>query len=177
VPHEIHGRVQKFGDIGPAKVAVSTRRVAVPCLMALACAACTAGADLPAGVTADRVLMLRPGMTYEEVTTIVGPPVRMETELPRHREGSMDVVHRQVPTANPFGDRVVLTFSRPVRFAMSYPMLWVTLEKGRVTDIYAKRYDAWGLDSEGVYWYREGKDPWGGGADFRELFSPSPARR
>lgn len=43
-----------------------------------------------------------------------------------------------------------LEFTRAVR-ARSFPMLWVHLQGGRVTEVYAKRYVWWGLDDEGLY--------------------------
>jgi hypothetical protein len=97
------------------------------------------GADLSRGATADRVLMVRPGMTYQQVIEIFGGPVFIESELPPHIEDSVNVVHRLVRTIDPTGDHVVMTYPKPVRWAWTYPMLWITLKSGRVIDIYAKR--------------------------------------
>jgi hypothetical protein len=131
------------------------------CVIALTCASCAPGRDLGSRVDADRVLALRPGMTYTDVSDLLGKPISMEGEMPPHLEDGITVVHRMQPTENPNGPHVLLTYSRPVRWAMTYPMIWVTLEAGKVTEIYVKRYYAWGFDSDGIYGYSDGQNAWG----------------
>jgi hypothetical protein len=139
-------------------------------LAALASLGCGRGQHLSTGVTAERVLQLRPGMTYAEVVNIVGEPFEMERELPPHKEGSVTVVGRKEPTYDPNGSHVTLTYSRRVGGVWSYPMLWVHLRAGRVDEVYAKRYFMFGVDDEGIYGYSTGKRPWGDAGRLRETF-------
>ena len=128
---------------------------------------------MPSGVTADRVLALRPGMAYHDVIETIGPPLEMESEMPTHTEGAVPVVHRMVQTTDPTGPYVVLTYSRRVPWAVTYPMFWITLKAGHVTDIYVKHYYGWGIESDGIYGYAQGRTPWGGGVALRQEFERS----
>ena len=121
-------------------------------------------------MTADRVLQLRPDMTYAEVVQVIGEPLAMERELPEHKEGSTIVVGREEPPNDPNGNHVTLTYSRPVRGVWSYPMLWIHLRSGRVDEIYAKRYFMFGADDQGIYGYSKGRPPWADAGRLREAF-------
>ena len=107
--------------------------VSVTYLCALG-SACVSSSDVSsAQVTASRVEMVQLGMTQPEVEAILGQAFSVEAE-PEHKP-----------------DRVVMNYTRPTRMAYSYPMLWVYLDRGRVSEVYAKQYILWGIDHRGIY--------------------------
>jgi hypothetical protein len=92
------------------------------------------GADLASSrVTAANIERVSLGMSEAEVVAILGTPIRTDSE----------------PYLS--SDAKVMTYSRPARGARWYPMLWVHLQGGVVTNVYAKRYVYWGFDDEGIY--------------------------
>ena len=96
--------------------------------------ACVSSSDLSsAQVTASRIEMVQLGMTQPEVEAILGQAFSVEAE----------------PGDEP--DHVVMHYTRPARLAYSYPMLWVHLDRGRVSQVYAKQYILWGTDDRGIY--------------------------
>jgi hypothetical protein len=92
---------------------------------------CRDGEAIAPGVTRDAIRSIRVGMTEAEVARILGVP--LETGCDQAR------------------DTKTLQYTRRVRGVRRYPMLWVHLKGGRVTEVYAKRYIWWGTDDEGVY--------------------------
>ena len=92
--------------------------------------------DMAAGITASTIRRVQIGMRRDEVERILGAPFA-ETA-------------RQYPAPDG-GSVTLLEYSRPVRGARWYPMLWVHIERGAVIEVYAKRYVDWGTDDEGVY--------------------------
>lgn len=83
------------------------------------------------GVSVESIRAVHPGMTEDEVVTVLGPPTD------------------RGPADHP--DLTTLTYSRPAYFAKWYPMLWVHLRDGKVDHVYAKRYVDWGTDDLAVY--------------------------
>jgi hypothetical protein len=119
--------------VGP--LLVTRRRVWTFVALALCSAAlaanvsCGGGEAMAPGVTRAGIRGVQLGMTEEEVVKILGQPLAAKlNEI------------RGVKT---------LEYTRPVRTAWWYPMLWVHL-KG-VNEVYAKRYVWWGIDHEGAY--------------------------
>jgi hypothetical protein len=74
---------------------------------------------------------VRVGMSEAEVIQVLGEPVAR--------------------TPHPELGVNTLEYARPVRRARWYPILWVHLKAGRVSEVYAKRYIWWGSDDYGVY--------------------------
>jgi hypothetical protein len=93
-------------------------------------AACRDDHAVAPGVTARAIRTLRIGMTEAEVVETLGAPLSVKAD----QNGSLKT----------------LEFTRAVR-ARSFPMLWVHLTNGRVTEVYAKKYVWWGFDDEGLY--------------------------
>lgn len=89
------------------------------------------GEAMAPGVTRTGIRSVQLGMTEEEVVKVLGKSL-----------GARLNEIRGVKT---------LEYSRPVRRAWWYPMLWVHLKGGRVNEVYAKRYVWWGIDHEGAY--------------------------
>jgi hypothetical protein len=114
---------------------VTKRAVWIASLLIIAGGMTTFGrADLASSrVTVANVQRVSLGMSERDVVATLGPPVTTTPE----------------PYYGP--DAIVMEYSRPVRAARWYPMLWVHLRGGVVTEVYAKRYVLWGLDDEGVY--------------------------
>ena len=141
-----------------------TSAVVIALIVASSGSACRRATDVASGVTVDGIRSLRPGMTYAEVVKAIGDPFNMEVELPVHKEGTVMVSGRMVSTREPNDGHVLLTYSRRMNVLTTYPMLWVHLRSGRVSEIYAKRYFAlvwFGGDDEGIYGYSAGEAPWG----------------
>ena len=83
---------------------------------------------LASGVTVEAIREVKEGMTISEVLNILGPPLE---------EG---------PFPDDFTGRIN-GYTKPLQ--LFYPRLWISLENGRVTDVYAKLYDP--IDDTGVY--------------------------
>jgi hypothetical protein len=110
------------------------RAIAVVAGLASLGSACASSSDVAsAGVTASRIELVRLGMTQLEVEAILGRAFSVKA----------------MPDLGP--DRVVMNYTRPTRLAYSYPMLWVHLYGGRVSEVYAKQYILWGIDDRGIY--------------------------
>ncbi len=93
-----------------------------------------AGADLASDrVTAANIQRVALGMSEADVVAALGSPVKT------------------VPVPEHGPDAMVMEYSRPVRAARSYPMVWVHLRGGVVSEVYVKRYVLFGVDDEGVY--------------------------
>ncbi len=96
--------------------------------------ACVSSSDVSsASVTASRIELIRLGLSQSEVEAILGRAFTVKS----------------VPELGP--DRIVMNYTRPTRLAYSYPMLWVHLNAGRVSEVYAKQYILWGIDDSGIY--------------------------
>ena len=87
---------------------------------------------LAEGVTVEAIRAVQNGMTEEEVLAILGDPLE------------------RAPSDH-YPDGITLTYSKPAYFAKRYPMLWVHLRNDKVDDVYAKRYEVWGVGDVGVY--------------------------
>jgi hypothetical protein len=113
-------------------------------------AACVTQANLPPGVTIEKIRQVKVGMSRREVEVILGSPLGTEV---RDRQLSGEGAE-------------TLVYSRRMSRLFRYSMLWVHLRNGRVESVYGRRYNP--LDSGGVYassagshWERE---------DFTEVF-------
>jgi hypothetical protein len=133
----------------------SNSKLAAAFLVLVGASACRGAADLAAGVTVDGMLSLRPGMTYAEVVATIGEPLIMEAEA--HSGSAVGLP----PTRDPTHGKVMLTYSRRMNLLTSYPMLWVHLRYGKVSEVYAKQYYALISDDRGIYGYSTGQKPWG----------------
>ncbi len=103
------------------------------------------------GIEAGEILVVRPGMSMDEVMVILGDPARQEVQ------GNYKFFCRCNPEEVCSGSkRTTWTYTRKplARFLpfVDYPMLWVHFNsRGRVDEVYAKKYFAFGLDDRGVY--------------------------
>ena len=102
--------------------------------------------DLAPGVGCAAIRKVRLGMTEAEVLAILGPPL----EKKENYTGGMTCGPTGCQPAYPPG-RTQLIYSREVPGARWYPMLWVYLDHGHLSEVYAKRYIVWGADDIGVY--------------------------
>jgi len=84
-------------------------------------------------VTVANIQRVSLGMSEDEVVAILGPPFEVEPQ----------------PCLGPCAK--MMTYSRPVHGARSYPMLWVHSRGRGVNDVHAKRYVDWGADDVGIY--------------------------
>lgn len=103
------------------------------------------------GLDADDILAVRPGMTMDEVEGILGKPFDKEV-----RSDYMFVCRCNPEQLCREPQRTTWTYTRKplTRFTpyWSFPMLWVHFNsRGKVKEVYAKRYFAMGADSEGIY--------------------------
>jgi hypothetical protein len=136
-------------------------------------------ADIVDGVTGDKIKLIQPGWTLEQVVATLGRPFKIYASQGLHKIGcpkakprlNIDINNatdiRQV--VNVFysdtnfcceGNKedlqtkaVTLTYTRPVRLSKYYPMLWVHLDSSfKVYSVYAKQYDGLlGLDDPSIY--------------------------
>jgi hypothetical protein len=100
------------------------------------------------GLSAEGILAVSPGMTMEEVRSILGEPLEVEV-----RSGFDFFCRCNEERVCKEPERTTWTFTRkPVMRALPFPMLWVHFNsRGHVHEVYAKRYSALGMDSEGIY--------------------------
>jgi hypothetical protein len=136
-------------------------------------------ADIVDGVTGDKIKLIKPGWTLEQVVSTLGRPYKIDASQGLHKIGcpkpksrlyidinnSTDI--RQVLNAF-YNDTnyccdgnkedlqtmdITLTYTRPVRLSKYYPMLWVHLDSSfKVYSVYAKQYDGLlGLDDPSIY--------------------------
>ncbi|MBK7943956.1 MAG: hypothetical protein IPJ85_00995 [Flavobacteriales bacterium] len=103
------------------------------------------------GLDAEDILAVRPGMTMDEVEEILGKPFDMEV-----RSDHMFVCRCNPERLCREPQRTTWTYTRKplTRFTpyWGFPMLWVHFNsRGKVNTVYAKRYFAMGVDSEGIY--------------------------
>lgn len=100
------------------------------------------------GLSAEGILSVRPGMTTEEVRLILGEP--LEVEVRRNFDFYCRCNEERI-CKEP--ERTTWAFTRkPVVRVLSFSMLWVHFNsRGHVHEVYAKRYFALGMDSEGIY--------------------------
>lgn len=103
------------------------------------------------GLDADEILAVRPGMTMDEVEGILGKPFDKEV-----RSGYSFYCRCNPEKICWSPERTSWTYTRKplTRFTpfWSFPMLWIHFNsRGRVNEVYAKRYFAMGMDSEGIY--------------------------
>ncbi len=136
-------------------------------------------ADIVIGVSGSKIKQVKPGLTLEEVISILGRPYKIDAPKGLHDIGcpnpkpllKMDINNttdiRQVVDAF-YNDtnyccdgnkedlktkELTLTYTRPITFSKHYPMLWVHLDSSyKVYSVYAKQYDGLlGLDDPGIY--------------------------
>ena len=97
------------------------------------CAACVTQANLPQGLTVEKIRQVTAGMPRHEVEAILGTPLAVETRDPKW-----------------FGEgRDTLVYSRRMTRLFRYSMLWVHLKNGHVESVFARRYNP--LDSGAFY--------------------------
>jgi hypothetical protein len=89
---------------------------------------------IAAGVTAERIRTIRPGMTEADLLRILGTPLSIEPSGPNGR---------------------LVFYSHDTPLLNHSPTLWVHVENGIVGDVEAKR-TVWFVDDEGLYVRREG---------------------
>lgn len=135
--------------------------------------------DLVTGVTGNKIKAIKPGMTLEQVVSIMGQPYQIDASQGLHLLEckkskarlviDMDnTINIKTVVDNFYNDtnyccegnkedmknkEVTLTYSRPVKFSKYYPMIWIHLDSNFcVNSIYAKRYDGFlGVDDPGIY--------------------------
>ena len=136
-------------------------------------------ADIVDGVTGDKIKLIKPGWTLEQVVATLGRPYKIDASQGLHEiacpkpksrldidiNNSTDI--RQVVNAF-YNDTnyccdgnkedlqtmdITLTYTRPVRLSKYYPMLWVHLDSSfKVYSVYAKQYDGLlGFDDPSIY--------------------------
>ena len=92
--------------------------------------------DLSKGVTANKILQIKPGMTEDMVKSILGNPFEIKSRNDQNE--------------------ITYYYSKPVRLSKNYPMLWVHFDQNlKVCEVYAKRYIYFGADDEGIYNFAE----------------------
>lgn len=135
--------------------------------------------NIAAGVTGDKIKQVKPGMSMEEVVSILGNPYGLEsmaglhTFQCQHPKPSLQIaVTKSLDIRKAVDDfyndtiyccpgnredkqtkEITLIYTKPVEFSMHYPMLWIHLDSSfRVYGVYAKRYDGFlGLDDPCIY--------------------------
>ena len=135
--------------------------------------------DIVNGVNSDKIKKVKPGMTLEQVTSILGLPYKIDASQGLHNFDCKKPRHRLSIEINKLTDiklivdnfyndtnyccegnkedmqtkGVTMTYTRPVSFSKYYPMLWVHIDSNyRVYSIYAKRYEGFlGLDDLTIY--------------------------
>ena len=76
--------------------------------------------------------MIKLGMSSEDVISILGKPISIKDKFLK--------------------DEKTFTYTEPIKYAMTYPMLWVHFDNNhKVNCIYAKKYIYWGADDECIY--------------------------
>ena len=103
------------------------------------------------GLDAEEILAVRPGMTMDEVEGILGKPFDKEV-----RSGYSFYCRCNPEKICSSPERITWTYTRKPLTSFtpywSFPMLWVHFNsRGKVNEVYAKRYFAMGVDSEGIY--------------------------
>lgn len=136
-------------------------------------------ADIVEGVDGNKIKQVKPGMTLEQVISILGRPYKIDASRGIHKIGCKNPRPRLEMDINSSSDiksivdkiyndtnyccegnkedmqrkNLTLTFTRPVTFCKNYPMLWVHFDNDyKVYSVYAKSYDGiLGLDDPGIY--------------------------
>lgn len=119
---------------------------------------CSEAGEIAPGVTGERVLAVRPGMTYHDVVAAIGTP--LETQRGESSTQPED----------PMQGHVALQYCRRTP-AWAYPMVTIWLRDGRVESIWVGRYSAFELDSERIYGYGVIGEPTGDREKVKRLFS------
>jgi len=118
------------------------RAIAITVVLATTFAACAERvSSLAPLVTRDGIRAIKVGMTREEVEAILGTPITFSKE---YADSDSDRWH-------------LMTYSRTAFGGMWYPMLWVHLEDGRVSSVYAKAY-ASDMSERGLYCHSESEN-------------------
>jgi hypothetical protein len=116
---------------------------------------------LAQGVTRSGIRSVQVGMTEAEVEELLGAPVSREDDRPvicgpTSRGLNYERATKELESgdggcwsAGPLNSIRLTYFARP-NAPWPYPMLWVHLRNGRVSQVYAKRHNL--VDSDGVYW-------------------------
>jgi hypothetical protein len=97
--------------------------------------ACTTRSNIGSDITVENIRRINIGMPRSEVERVLGVPLRIEPEDSRFNN-TVDVLE-------------VMVYFRRLPPPLKYPMLWVHLRDGKVSEVYAKRHDI--FDSWGVY--------------------------
>lgn len=100
-------------------------------------------------LTARNIVSVRPGMTMDQVKSIIGEPI------------SMDSVENYTFSCPCNTERIcyysysyTFNYTAPLNCTYPYPMLWVHFNsRKRVRTIYVKEYTI--FDSKGIYWATE----------------------
>lgn len=113
-------------------------------------------------VTVESIRKIRLGMVKEEVIEILGKPFYVGKMFEMgvvtvyyERDFEKDELEREKKTGDKIKGNFTLCFSKPVPYSLWYPMLWVHFINGKVSSVYAKRYDF--FQERGVYLYHKGK--------------------
>lgn len=107
------------------------------------------GRSYSSRLTVANIIAVRPGMTMEQVTAILGEPMRKE---------SIGEVKFYCP-CNPEKmctekSYFTFTYTQRRKVPWAYPMLWVHFnERKHVRSVYVKKYEMG--DDNGVYWAHE----------------------
>lgn len=131
------------------------------------------------GVDGNKIKQVKPGMTLDDVISLLGRPYKIDASKGIHNIDCKNPRSRLEIDVNSSSDiksiidkfyydtnycceaneedmrskHITLTYTRPVTFCKNYPMLWVHLDKDfKVYNVYAKCYDGiLGLDDPGIY--------------------------
>jgi hypothetical protein len=142
--------------------------------------------DIVPGLTGAKIKEVEPGMTLEQVISILGRPYKIGASAGLHNlecknpSPLLDIdinntIDIKSVVDNFYGDtnyccegnkedmqnkEVLLTYSRAVRLSKHYPMLWVHLDSNfLVNSVFAKRYDGFlGFDDPAIYGLSWGLD-------------------
>jgi hypothetical protein len=166
------GRVRRPTGVTESDMTSFTNRTVVV-MLTLCAYACSRG-RVGDRVRIDEIVAVEPGMNYAQVVGRMGVPFQMESELPEHVERGVRIVGEMVPTSDPNGAHVLLTYSESGGWLTGYPMVWVHLINGRVDEVYVKWYFAgrpFFGDDEGIYGYSTRHARWQNSAKLRAAFA------
>lgn len=83
-------------------------------------------------IYSEKIKKIKLGMSNQEVISILGKPINIEDTYLK--------------------DGKTYTYTKPIEYAMTYPMLWVHFnDKKEVRCVFAKKYILWGADDECIY--------------------------
>ncbi len=83
-------------------------------------------------IDSEKIKKIKLGMSAKEVTSILGQPLDIKDKYLK--------------------DGKTYTYTQPIDYAMTYPMLWVHFDlENKVNCVFAKEYIFWGTDDEVIY--------------------------